>query len=399
MGRKRTRDGAAKASPAATRSRKEKRHARKKGIVEEPVMSDSSSASPAPEVASSDGEEDGDQDGAASASSVGSVDSELAIEEGAGLSLAETMEVVRARAEAEAAEGVESGDDDLVHPSKKVKRIAGTAHPRKANTLWTTPKYRNKQRTLVFGTRGLTTRFRHLLNDLRLLLPHSKKEVKMDAKDKLYIINEIAELKACNSCIFFEARKGQDLYLWISRIPHGPSVKFHVLNIHTLDELKLTGNALRGSRPVLSFDAAFDELPALKLLKEIFIQVFGTPNRHPKSKPFVDHVLNFAYIDGKIWFRNYQMFDEQKTARDADLKLVEIGPRMVLNIVRIFDGSFCGATLYENPNYVSPNLARHIRRKQTAQRQHNRSRNAKELRRKNNIIYQPEYNELADVFA
>ena len=31
------------------------------------------------------------------------------------------------------------------------------------------------------------------------------------------------------------------------------------------------------------------------------------------------------------------------------------GPRFVLNLVRVFDGSFGGATLYENPNYVSPN--------------------------------------------
>ena len=43
-------------------------------------------------------------------------------------------------------------------------------------------KYINKQRVLVFGSRGLTTRHRHLLLDLRKLLPHSKKDVKMDRK-------------------------------------------------------------------------------------------------------------------------------------------------------------------------------------------------------------------------
>ena len=32
-------------------------------------------------------------------------------------------------------------------------------------------------------------------------------------------------------------------------------------------------------------------------------------------------------------------------------KLVEIGPRFVMQLIRIFDGSFCGATLYENPEY------------------------------------------------
>lgn len=31
---------------------------------------------------------------------------------------------------------------------------------------------------------------------------------------------------------------------------------------------------------------------------------------------------------------------------------------MVLEIVRIFDGSFEGSVLYDNPNYVSPNTVR-----------------------------------------
>lgn len=36
----------------------------------------------------------------------------------------------------------------------------------------------------------------------------------------------------------------------------------------------------------------------------------------------------------------------------------QVGPRFCLNPVRIFDGSFGGRTLYENPNYVSPNAVR-----------------------------------------
>lgn len=42
-------------------------------------------------------------------------------------------------------------------------------------------------------------------------------------------------------------------------------MKFHVLNVHTLAELKLTGNHLKGSRPVLSFDASFDQQPHLQV--------------------------------------------------------------------------------------------------------------------------------------
>ena len=32
-----------------------------------------------------------------------------------------------------------------------------------------------------------------------------------------------------------------------------------------------------------------------------------------------------------------------------------IGPRFVLNLIKIFEGSFGGATLYENPSYITPN--------------------------------------------
>lgn len=91
-------------------------------------------------------------------------------------------------------------------------------------------RYINKQRTLVLSSRGITHRDRHLLSDLRDLLPHSKKDVKFDAKDDLATINELCEMKNCNNCIFFEARKRKDLYMWISKAPNGPSAKFQVQN-------------------------------------------------------------------------------------------------------------------------------------------------------------------------
>lgn len=46
-------------------------------------------------------------------------------------------------------------------------------------------RYVNKQRCLILSSRGITHRDRHLLSDLRDLLPHSKKDVKLDSKGKL----------------------------------------------------------------------------------------------------------------------------------------------------------------------------------------------------------------------
>lgn len=228
------------------------------------------------------------------------------------------------------------------------------------------PKWKNKERVLVFCSRGVTYRARHLMNDLRTLLPHSRGDTKLDRKDKLPIINEVCEMKNCKKCVYFEMKKKKDLYMWISNVPNGPSVKFLVENVHTMDELKLTGNCLLGSRPLLSFDSCFDKLPQHSLIKELFTQVFSTPACHPKSKPFVDHTLSFTLLDGRIWFRNYQIVDQGAS-------LTEIGPRFVVQLIKVFEGSFGGATLYENPKFITPNAHRRLLRLEAEQKYKNRS--------------------------
>lgn len=97
------------------------------------------------------------------------------------------------------------------------------------------------------------------------------------------------------------------MFMWISKSPNGPAFKFMVENIHTYDELKLTGNCLKYSRPFISFDGHFDDpkKPWLQLCKELLAQTFNTPKNHPKSKPFIDHVISFTYFEDKIYFRNY----------------------------------------------------------------------------------------------
>lgn len=128
---------------------------------------------------------------------------------------------------------------------------------------------------------------------------------------KICIVLQVCEIKNCNKCLYFEAKKKQDLYMWwvmwsllqfnsvnvvygiciskftclagfqtalmdllqsfwfktVSYFCYSPEVKWEtsatwikVLNfmvystVHTLAELKMTGNCLKGSRPLLSFD-------------------------------------------------------------------------------------------------------------------------------------------------
>ncbi|KAI9008587.1 Brix domain-containing protein [Hyaloraphidium curvatum] len=233
-------------------------------------------------------------------------------------------------------------------PGKVKKREQAEQRPSDSAT-----GFKNRQRVMALSSRGITQRYRHLLQDLVALMPHSKSESKYDSKSNLYLLNELAELNNCNNCLFFEVRRATDLFLWLSRTPNGPSAKFHVQNVHTMTELRMTGNCLKGSRPIVSFDKAFDEKPHLVLLKELFAQVFSVPRTSRKLKPFVDHVMSFHILDGRIWIRNYQIVEQ--TGDDAGkMSLVEIGPRIVLKLIRIFDGSFSGTTLYAEEDYQTP---------------------------------------------
>ncbi|KAL4420930.1 hypothetical protein ABPG77_001413 [Micractinium sp. CCAP 211/92] len=270
------------------------------------------------------------------------------------------------RKAAEAAEASSSKAARKAQGQKAPKRQPAAAAPAAepetapAHVATAGQGFKNKEKVLMLSSRGITYRFRHLMLDLGQLLPHSKRDSKLDTKSERGVINEVADMKGCTSVLYFEARKHKDLYLWLAKAPGGPSVKFHVTNVHTLEELKLSGNHLRGSRPVLSFDKSFDEQPHLQLLKEMFTQMFATPKRHHKSKPFFDHVTSFSVADGRIWLRNYQVVpdpDTKKTAAEG-LTLVEVGPRACLQPIKMFAGSFGGPVIYENAEYVSPNTIR-----------------------------------------
>lgn len=234
------------------------------------------------------------------------------------------------------------------------------------NTIRKT-KWKNKSRLLVLCARGISFRDRHLLKDLKTLMPHHKAEPKMERWKTLAIINEMAEMKHCNKALLFEGRHKRDLYMWLANTEGaGPSVKFLIESLSTMGEMRLTGNSLRGSRPLLSFNDEFNSEPFLKVIKELLVQTFGVPNHHPKSQPFVDRVYTFTYLDKRIWFRHFQILSE-------DGGLVEIGPRFVMNPVKIFEKSFCGQTIWENPEYTSPARYRQQLRKDSKYRYMNRT--------------------------
>jgi ribosome biogenesis protein BRX1 len=238
----------------------------------------------------------------------------------------------------------------------------------------TTKKKRNKQRVLMLSSRGVTYRMRHLMNDLEALLPHVKKDSKLDSKNHLRLIPELADLHNCNNTLYFEARRHEDLYMWAAKTPNGPSIKMHVQNIHTMDELKMTGNCLKGSRGILCFDKAFDGEPHWRLMKELFTHIFGVPPTSRRVKPFIDHVISLSIVDSKVWFRNFQIIekDPQQPSGPPQTSLVEIGPRFVMTPIRIFEGAFHGATVFSNPEFVTPTAVRSAVKRQQGEKYRNR---------------------------
>jgi len=261
-------------------------------------------------------------------------------------------EATEAEERADAADEAAGSDEEKVNLDPYLMADASYI---KKDTRW-----RNKQRTLIFNSRGVVSGHRLLAEDLKKLLPHHKAEPKFEKKSSLHDINEVCELKSCNNAIFFEARKKTDLYMWVARLPSGPSLKFQVTNIHTTAEVRFAGNCLLGSRPVLYFDKNFENLSYLRLVKTLFTQVYGTPRNHPKSKPFHDHVMGFYYLDKKIWFRHYMISPE--TTLDGNdpekQECTEIGPRFVMDPIVFLNGSFGGKAIYSNPFYMSPTALR-----------------------------------------
>ncbi|KAK2746201.1 Ribosome biogenesis protein brx1 [Myotisia sp. PD_48] len=288
----------------------------------------------------------------------------------------------------------EEGEDEVeVDPETGIEE-------KKKSSQSQNPNYMPKTRVLILTSRGVSYRHRHLVSDLTALLPHTHKESKLDTKKSQgynYLLNSLADLHSCNVVFFLEARKhGQDLYLWLSRPPNGPTIKFGVTNIHTMGELGagFAGNCLKGGRGIVVFDSSFDDQVVLQnnaglewraLVREMLRSVFSVPKRGVKGmKPFVDRIIGIYGVDGKIWIRVFEIRETEATTKNKndkeeagkegkskkstkrgggagdglEISLVEIGPRLVLTPIVILEGSFGGPVIYENREYVSPNQVR-----------------------------------------
>ena len=88
---------------------------------------------------------------------------------------------------------------------------------------------------------------------------------------------------------------------------------------------------------------------------------------------------------------------KKKIGQEKSTSLVEIGPRFVLTPIRIFRGSFGGQTLFQNPQFVSPNEIRAMEYKRKGNSYMERKHAQKKRKIRQEEIVLPK-DPLADVF-
>jgi ribosome biogenesis protein BRX1 len=169
------------------------------------------------------------------------------------------------------------------------------------------------------------------------MIPHAKKDQALRSSEFINLGN-IASDRHCDTIGLFETRHravNGECYLWIARTPEGPSVNFFIEDAQCIRWLRLIGNCLKGSRPILQFDPALEDDGVYAVAKNLLFRLFAVPFQDPHSKPFVDRTMTFLRDGEAIVIRHYQI---QWGDDGTTTELAEIGPRVRLPEFRACGG-------------------------------------------------------------
>ena len=196
------------------------------------------------------------------------------------------------------------------------------------------------------ATRGIKTRHRHLMRDLLRVLPHGKRGSKIatNGEQGLGELLQLCEESDCSEALLLDARDPAGrLYLWAATCPEGPSVLFRVVNVHTVAELKLEARRAHRARNVLIFDRAFGCSSERRVVRALLTRIFSVDPSVEPGRAL--HAITFLWLDGRVWLRVYRI---QYADDGTVLDVAEIGPRLVLEPVRIIASAFGGAVLHSH---------------------------------------------------
>jgi ribosome biogenesis protein BRX1 len=231
-------------------------------------------------------------------------------------------------------------------------------------------------RPLLLASKGLIHEHAQVFEDFLGLIPHAKKEQSMPPSDFVHL-EEIAGDRHCDVAAVFETRHrrvNRECYFWIARVPDGPSVNFFIEDAQSIKDLKLIGNCLKGSRPILQFDPGLEDGGVFSISANLLGRLFSVPFEEPRSKPFVDRTMIFLRVGDSIVMRHYQI---QWGEGEALTVLAEVGPRVRLVPHFVLAGAFKGHKLWKNEGFISPYAElKAERREKAAARKRGRERQA-----------------------
>jgi ribosome biogenesis protein BRX1 len=128
-------------------------------------------------------------------------------------------------------------------------------------------------------------------------------------------------------------------------------VKFRLVNSSEASDFNLLDHHRGSGRQILSFQKIFELLPHFRIIEGILIKVFKSTKYQLKTSSSLKSVLSFSVAEGRIWMRKFQVISPlfTKITQEKDISLIEVGPRLSFDPVKILTESFCGETVYENP--------------------------------------------------
>lgn len=179
---------------------------------------------------------------------------------------------------------------------------------------------------MIITTKGADLSIKNIMKDLNYMID-STIEDKFDTRKETSLLITYMDMNECDNALYFEQSK-RNLRLWIAT--SNLTIRFTVLNYASVYDLSSVYNYHKNSGHVLVFSQDFDEDENLKTFKNIAESAFKC-----NDKSSIERAICFFYIRGKICIRVYLV-------KDCN----EIGPRLDLELDRIFEGCFKGKKLY-----------------------------------------------------
>lgn len=183
--------------------------------------------------------------------------------------------------------------------------------------------------TMLVTTKGADFSTKATVRDLSHMID-SVVEDKFDAKKDVGILTTYMDINDCSSCVYFECTK-RTQRLWIAS-PE-TTLRFNVLSHSSIYDLSFPVNYHKNSGHVMLFSKDFDEDEHLGAVKGMLEEAFK-----PRENAPIERAIGFFFLENRICIRSYLV--------DG---VLEIGPRIDIELDRIFEGCFRGPRVYGRP--------------------------------------------------